>query len=81
MELTETTTKAQPAVTPDETLDPQTIKTMREIELDTLTSYTLADAIREGSEDLEQSQGWGNGRDSGCALTAAAKGAIDRGYI
>jgi hypothetical protein len=40
-------------------------------ELEKATSYTLADAIRGGSEVTEQEFGWGSeGR--ACAMTAAA---------
>lgn len=50
------------------------------IELDVLTSYTLADAIREGSGVSEQSYNWGDGA-TACALTAAVIGAKARGYV
>ena len=50
------------------------------IELDVLTSYTLADAIREGSSVSEQSYNWGDGA-TACALTAAVIGASARGYV
>ena len=39
-----------------------------EIGLEVATSYTLADAIREGSSVTEQSTGWGDGNNA-CALT------------
>lgn len=51
-----------------------------EIELDVLTSFTLADAIREGSQVSEQAHGWGKG-DQMCALHAAVASAMARGYI
>lgn len=50
------------------------------IGLDVLTSYTLADAIRDGSKVSEQERGWGNGL-TACALTAAVIGAKSRGYV
>jgi hypothetical protein len=43
---------------------------LRGIELDVLTNYTLADAIREGSSVSKQAYGWGNGNEA-CALHAA----------
>lgn len=54
--------------------------TLGEIEMDVLTSYTLADAIREGSTVAPQAHGWGNG-DKMCALHAAVAAAMARGYI
>lgn len=53
--------------------------TLGEIEMDVLTSYTLADAIREGAGVSKQAYGWGNG-DNACALTAAVIAAKARGY-
>ncbi len=50
-----------------------------EISLDVATSYTLADAIREGAKATEQAYNWGDG-DNACALTAAALAAKARGY-
>lgn len=50
------------------------------IEMDVLTSYTLADAIREGSKVSEQAHGWGNGEKQ-CAMHAAVTAAIARGYM
>lgn len=55
-------------------------KTLGEIELDVTTSYTLADAIREGASVSTQEYGWGNG-ESACALTAAVIASKARGYI
>lgn len=52
---------------------------LSEIEMDVLTNYTLADAIREGSSVTEQTGGWGNG-ETACALTAAVVAAKARGY-
>lgn len=49
------------------------------IELDVTTSYTLADAIREGSSVTKPAKGWGNG-DTACALTSAVVAARARGY-
>lgn len=54
---------------------------LRELELETITQYTLADAIREGSSVSTQSfEGWGNG-ERVCALSAARLAARARGYI
>lgn len=50
------------------------------IELDVTTSYTLADAIREGGLVSKQARGWGNG-DNACALSAAVIAAKARDYV
>lgn len=51
------------------------------IEMDVLTSYTLADAMREGSKVSEQSVGtWGQG-ETMCALHAAVTSAAARGFL
>lgn len=50
------------------------------IEMDVTTSYTLADAIREGSEVSEQARGWGDGEKM-CAMHAAVAAAVARGYM
>lgn len=68
-----------------ETLDIPAIDTLREqladIELDVLTSYTLADAIREGSGVTDQKfGGWVTG-DTACALGAGWIAAKARGYV
>jgi len=52
-----------------------------EIGLEVATSFTLADAIREGSTVSKHStSGWGNG-ESMCALHAAVASAVARGYL
>jgi hypothetical protein len=51
-----------------------------DIEVDVLTSYTLADAIREGSMVSEKAHGWGSGAKQ-CAMHAAVTAAIARGYM
>lgn len=61
-------------------LDAETQKVLGEIEMNVTTSYTLADAIREGSTVSEQAYNWGNG-ETACALTAAVIAAKARGYI
>lgn len=53
---------------------------LRATELDVMTSYTLADAMREGSTVTSQHYGWGSG-DTACALSAARLAARARGYI
>lgn len=53
---------------------------LREIELEVVTSYTLADAIREGSLVSTQAHGWGEG-ERACALHAAVIAARARGYV
>lgn len=56
-------------------------ETLGEIELDVLTSYTLADAIREGSSVTTQKRGgWVEG-ESACALGAGFLAAKARGYV
>lgn len=57
------------------------ITALRESELEVMTSYTLADAIREGSTVTDQSVGgWGAGPNA-CALSAAYLATKARGYI
>jgi len=51
-----------------------------EIEMNVLTNFTLADAIREGSSITTQAQGWGDGENA-CALHAAVISAKARGYM
>lgn len=51
-----------------------------EIELNVLTNYTLADAIREGSTVSDQAIGWGEGENA-CALHAAVIACKARGYM
>lgn len=49
-------------------------------QLNRMASYTLADAIREGSQFTNQTEGWGKGEQA-CALTAAYYSAKARGYV
>jgi hypothetical protein len=49
-------------------------------EFDTCIGITLADAMREGSKETAQSQGWGNGVETACALTAAGIVIRNKGY-
>ena len=56
------------------------IDELRALELDTMTRYTLADAIREGSQVTQQVYGWGSGG-MACALSAARLAARSRGYL
>lgn len=55
-------------------------RSIDEIGLEVTTSYTLADAIREGSGVTKKANGWGDGN-SACAMTAATIAAKARGYI
>lgn len=56
-------------------------ETLGEIEMDVLTGFTLADAIREGCTVTDQAVGtFGTGRQA-CALSAARISAKARGYI
>lgn len=50
------------------------------IEMQVMTNYTLADAIREGSMVTEQADGWGCGTEA-CALHAAVIAARARNFI
>lgn len=57
------------------------IKELQEVEMAVLTSYTLADAIREGSSVTEQAINSFGSNGRACALSAAALAAQARGYI
>lgn len=50
------------------------------IELNVVGSYTLADAIREGSLVTVKEEGWGDG-DTACAMSAAVIAATSRGFV
>jgi hypothetical protein len=54
---------------------------LAEIEMDVLTSYTLADAIREGSSVTGQNRGDWVTEDNACALGAGYLAAKARGYV
>jgi hypothetical protein len=56
-------------------------KELRDIELDVTTSYTLADAIREGCGVTEQAIGDFGAGPRACALSAALIAAKARDYI
>lgn len=49
-------------------------------EFNAVIGMTLADAIREGAEFMPQAMGWGDGVNSGCALTVAALAIEKKGY-
>jgi hypothetical protein len=55
-------------------------RSLGQIEMNVLTQYTLADAIREGSTVSTQEYGWGDGL-MACALTSAVIAAKARGYV
>ncbi len=61
-------------------LDSETEKELGSIEMDVLTGFTLADAIRQGSTVSAQAYAWGDGT-TACALTAAVIGAKANGYL
>lgn len=61
-------------------LDEKLKQELGEIELKVETSYTLADAIREGSLVTTQADGWGEG-ETACAMSAAVIAARRRGYL
>jgi len=73
MKITTTTTDAP--ITEADILDQ-----LRGMDLEVMTSYTLADAMREGSTVTTQEYGWGTGENA-CALSAARLAARARGYI
>jgi hypothetical protein len=78
MKITTTTTAAPaPETVPSET---DILAQLRAMELDAMTSYTLADAMREGSTVTTQAHGWGSGANA-CALSAARLAARARGYL
>lgn len=62
------------------TTEQTVIDQLKALELETMTSYTLADAIREGSSVTSQAYGWGAG-ETACALSAARLAARARGYL
>jgi hypothetical protein len=74
--MSTTTRTTRKHLTPEELLAQQ----IDAISLEVATSYTLADAIREGSTVTEQAYSWGSGN-SACALSAAAIAARVRGYV
>lgn len=61
-------------------LDADLIREIDCIGLDVETGYSLADAMREGSQITKQANGWGQG-DTACALHAASISAVARGYL
>lgn len=77
----ETLTKSNLSTVVD---DHPAIDTLREelrgIEMDVLTGYTLADAIREGSGVTDQAIGAYRQGDNVCALSAGLLAAKARGY-
>lgn len=50
------------------------------IEFDNVVGLKLSDAIRMGSQNLRQEYGWGDGVETGCALTAARVAIEQAGY-
>jgi hypothetical protein len=44
-------------------------------------AFSLSDAIREGSLFTEPTVGWGDGKSTACALTAATVALKNRGII
>ena len=64
-----------------EVLTDQMKSDLREVELNVLTKYTLADAIREGCGVTEQAfHTYGHGN-AACALSAAGIAAQARGFL
>lgn len=55
---------------------------LSEIEMEVTTSYTLADAIREGSTVTKQAYTWSTDEEECvCAMTAAVIAARSRGFM
>lgn len=50
------------------------------LEFDNVVGFKLSDAIREGSQNMRQEYGWGDGVETGCALTAARVAIESKGY-
>ena len=73
------TTTTEPSIRPMRT-EQDVIDALRVTELEALTSYTLADAMREGSTVTAQAFNWGQGGQA-CALSAARLAARARGYL
>lgn len=81
MTSTETTTPAPVRrLQTREGLDSETLDLLAEIDERVTTSYTLADAIREGSTVTGQAYDWGHG-ETACALSAAYLSARARGWV
>lgn len=59
----------------------ETLKELEGIEMEVLTNYTLADAIREGAKASGQAYGWIDAEGNMCALSAAQAAAKARGYM
>ena len=51
------------------------------IALDVAVNYRLSDAIREGAQHTRQVTGWGDGKETACALTGAFIAAKARGRL
>lgn len=51
-----------------------------EIEFNNVIGFKLSDAIREGCKSTTQAYGWGDGVETGCALTAARVAIESMGY-
>lgn len=73
-----TTTEAPTEAAP---VEHPAIAQLREIELRVMTGYTLADAIREGSQVTKQAVcSWGD-TETACTISAAYLAARARGFI
>jgi hypothetical protein len=67
-------------MTTEPTTEHPAVAELRALELSVLTSYTLADAIREGSSVTRQRVGGWVGTDNACAIGAGYLAARARGY-
>jgi hypothetical protein len=62
-------------------LDSETKAMLGDIDMTVRTSYTLADAIREGSTVSGQAFDWTDAEGNMCAMSAAVVAAKSRGYM
>lgn len=79
--MSDTTTTEATEVLPVHPAVEQLQKTLGEIELDVMTSYTLADAIREGATVTGQKVGGWIDESTSCGLGAAYLAAQARGFV
>lgn len=62
-------------------LDAETKEMLGSIDMNVRTSYTLADAIREGATVSGQAYSWADAQGNLCAMSAAVVAAKSRGYM
>lgn len=64
----------------DDSVDEATVIEALPDEFDSCIGMSLADAIREGCKDTVKEEGWGDGIETACALTAAGMTIKSKGY-